>query len=817
MAKSTSKKKQTKKDSAPLEGLRVVELGDPIGAPLAGMLLADQGAEVIRVVDTGKAPEDPVLDAILARAKTEMPLDLGDEDDLAILERLLARADVVIESEGSRAMRRLGVDFETLRKERNPGLVSCSLTAFPEGDPRESMPDYDSIAGAAGLIYEKPLGPPRYHEFAVGPVMNGLFGAIGVMAALVARQTTGRGQHVDTSEYHSNLFAQLLQVLIKTGVPRGFLPFKMIGTPFIKRWQCGDGRWIFLHITLPAHCQRILEILEENGYRAEVRELRSIISEETFTDPSQVKSIAEAKAIREAYEKVFMTKSAQEWEDLIGKELCCIKVRTIEEWVDDSNASGMSDIVEVDDPVFGRLKVPGPVVTPLKDSFDVQPRKRDRNAAEVALRKWERRAGHYRRAEARKAKGSLKAPLEGTRVLDLSRIIAGPCAGRVLAELGADVISLQNPTNLDWALSFHLVFNNGKRSVTLDFKNDDGKEKLWKIIEKFDPDVLLQNYRNLDVAKAVGIDPDAVLSRYPRVAYTYLNAYGNTGEWQHRPGFEQVVQAVSGIQATYSRDGVPVLFPSPIVDIGCGLAGALGALINLYARGRTDTGGVATTHLTNQSVLFQVGALAAMQRDSGLATARSKGVAVSYDPGAAVFSRVVRTRDKWALLAGPKDDIEQWLKQARIEERWWLPGEGLLSVAEKIFALKPLTYWQDSVESAGVGDTVVLFDLPRMRSLLDDVQKNDTRDLLPAVKKMFPGVDEPLTFVRGPLRFSETQIIDSPPSPERGGDTTEVLKMIGVDLPPRSGIIHYPENKPLWDWAMSFVRWGYFAWRAGQI
>ncbi|MFW5878939.1 MAG: CoA transferase, partial [Myxococcota bacterium] len=748
----------------------------------------------------------------------ELEIDPESPADLQTLKALVTRADVVVHGLGPQAISRLGLDVDDIRAKTNPGLVSAALLPFPDGHPAASLPAYDTVAAGAGLIYDKPIGPPRLHDFAIGPVMSGLFGAAGIVAALIARQATGRGQHVDTTQYHSNLFAQVLQVLIKTGIPRGFLPFKMIGTPFVKRWRCGDGRYIFLHITLPAHCKRILDLLEEDGYAKEVAQLRSIISEETFADPSQVKSITEAKAIREAYDAIFATRSAQEWEDSLGKELCCIKVRTIDEWVEDSMASGMSDVVEVDDPVFGPLKVPGPVVTPVKGSPPPPSRLVETDDGRHLLERWKKEPSpHAQESRSPASIGALRAPLEGIKVLDLSRIIAGPCCARVLGELGADVISVQNPTNLDWALSFHLVFSAGKRSVTLDFKDEEGKKKLWKLIDELKPDALVQNYRNLDVARAVGVDPDTVLGRYPEMAYTYLNAYGNKGEWQQRPGFEQVVQAVSGVQMTYAKDGVPVLFPSPIVDIGCGLAGAFGTLVNLYGSRRGGGGGVATTHLTNQSILFQVRALAELQREEGLTRARQAGSGLRYDHDARIISEIVRVRDGWALLAGPRRDIERWLEHAGLKDRWWLPGEGLFNLASKVMVTRPAAEWRKSLERAGLADTVALLELPRMKTLVDDIAEIEAGPRYSVLKKDFPGVGEPLTFVRCPIRLSDTPTIDPGPAPIRGADTHDVLSSVGLEPPAGAGTIPYPENKPIWVWAASFVRWGYFAWRAGQI
>lgn len=800
-----------------LQGVRVLEVGPPIAVPLVGMMLAEQGAEVVRLVRRSERPVDPVLDAMLARGKSEVRLDLDEPSDARTLSALVEAADVVIDGESPAAWGTVDVHADEIRQGVNPGLIHCRVSPFPPGDPRAELPGYEPVAGMAAFLYDKPLGKPRYHTFAVGSVIGGLYAANAVVAALVARERTGRGQDVDVSLYESDLFAQILQILVKTGVPRGFLPLKMVGTPFMSPWQCGDGRYIYLHITLPAHNAQILDVLEGQGYGDDVRKIRAIMSDETRRDPSQVKSIPEAKAIREAYEQVFATKTADEWEALLGDKLCCIKVRTVGEWVEDSRASGMTDVCEVEDPVFGKVTALGPaVVAPERRPLLVG---RTRADASAILEQWREaaRASQSYFADKAASAEAIHHPLEGIRVLDMSRVIAGPCAARVLAELGADVVSLQSPTNLDWALSFHLVFNPGKRSATLDFSDDAGKAKLGKLIEAFAPDALIQNYRHLDVARAIGVDPEAVAAKIPNMVYTHLNAYGNEGGWRDRPGFEQVVQAVTGVQTAYADGGRPRLLPSPIIDIGCGLAGALSTLMGLYHRARTGEGAFGTTHLTSIAVFFQVRDIAALQRSERLAAAMQAGRRVAFDPGRQVVAEILRVRDGHALLAGPRHDVERWAQRAGVIRYGRRPDGDLFDAIGKKLWMRSAAAWQRSVERAGLADRVVVLRSESMRHLLRDIRKYDPGPWPPVRKRVFPGVPEPLTFVRTPMHLSATPVVDVAPPPERGADTSEVLRLAGEKVPAGSGVVPYPKNKPLAVWLASFLRWGYFAWRSGNI
>jgi len=799
-----------------LDGLRVVEFGQGLACHLVGMLLGEQGAEVIRIRDTSRpTPVDPVQDAMMARGKAEISLDLSADAGRESLRTMISLADIAVEDCSATTLALLGVDYEALRAGGNKGLISCSLPAFTDGDPRGEGPNHEALVGAAGNLYEKPLGPPLYHEFPIGSVIGGLFGTISVVSALIARLHTGSGQDAEVSLYHSNLFAQILLILMKTGIPRGFLPLKMIGTPFMGCWHCSDGRWIYLHITLPLHNAQILDVLEGEGYESDVAALRAVLSEETMRDPSQVGSIAEAKKIRVIYERIFLTKSADEWEALLSKDLCCIKARTVEEWMQDSMDAGMSDATKVDDPEFGELLGPGPAVTSPDHPPVVKPRSITETGPDAILIRWAANPPEPPQPAADTIAPDLKHPLQGIKVMDLSRIIAGPCAARVLAELGAEVLSLQSPTELDWALSFHLLFNPGKTSATLDFTDEEGKKKLWAILDDFQPDALIQNYRHLDIARAAGVDPEAMRGHFPDIVYTHLNAYGNEGVWRDRPGFEQVVQAVSGIQMSYGKDGKPRLLPTPVIDIGSGLTGALATVLGLYHRAATGHGIFATTHLTRTSVLMQVPWVARYQRDKCIEAARASGREITYDPGRLVLSGIHKAKGGRVCVAGPRNDLKAWALHLGADEAA-ATADPLQAAAARL-KRKRIDQWQSTLQEAGVADMVGIIANTGLRGFLKDLQAFDPSPKPMAFRRDYQGCPSQLTFVGNPIRLSLTPVKEVDPPPMRGQHTREVLARIGVDLPEGAGSIPYPENKPFFIWLAGLLRWGYFAWRSGNI
>jgi len=206
--------------SAPLEGLRVVELARILAGPWIGQTLADLGAEVIKV----EAPEgddtrqwgppfidrprpDGSLERVAAyfhaanRGKTSVICDFSDPDDLARLKKLISQADVVIENFKVGGLAKYGLDYETQSRD-NPRLIYASVTGFGQTGPRARQPGYDfMVQGMCGImdLTGEPAGEPQKVGVAWIDIFTGLYGVIGIQAALAARERTGRGQHVDLS------------------------------------------------------------------------------------------------------------------------------------------------------------------------------------------------------------------------------------------------------------------------------------------------------------------------------------------------------------------------------------------------------------------------------------------------------------------------------------------------------------------------------------------------------------------------------------------------------------------------------------------
>jgi formyl-CoA transferase/CoA:oxalate CoA-transferase len=194
----------------PLHGITVLDLTRVLSGPYCTMLLADMGARVVKVEQPGKGDDTrawgpPFLDGESAyflsvnRNKESVTLDFKAPEGRAILERLIANTDVVVENFRPGALKKLGLDYASLAA-RHPRLVYCSISGFGQTGPRSKEPGYDAVMQAEGglmSITGAPDGPPFRLGVAIADIVSGMFAAQGITAALFARERTGAGQQVD--------------------------------------------------------------------------------------------------------------------------------------------------------------------------------------------------------------------------------------------------------------------------------------------------------------------------------------------------------------------------------------------------------------------------------------------------------------------------------------------------------------------------------------------------------------------------------------------------------------------------------------------
>lgn len=191
----------------------------------------------------------------------------------------------------------------------------------------------------------------------------------------------------------------------------------------------------------------------------------------------------------------------------------------------------------------------------------------------------------------------MNAPLSGIRVLDLSRVLAGPFCSMILADLGAEVIKVESPWGddsrqfgpfVDGTSAYYRLFNRSKMGITLDFKNDDDKEVLRDLVRR--ADVVVENFRP-GVLEKLGLGPEGLLEVNPRLVVTSISGFGQTGSLAKEPAYDLVAQAMSGLMSiTGWPNGKPTRVGISLGDLIPGLYAAIGTVSALYQRESTGHG-----------------------------------------------------------------------------------------------------------------------------------------------------------------------------------------------------------------------------------
>ncbi len=336
-----------------LVGIRVIDFGQYVAGPLAAMLLADQGADVIRIDPPGGPRWATPANATWNRGKRSIVLDLKTSADLEIARRLVAGADVVIENFRPGVMDRLGLGYSA-SSTTNAGLIYCSLPGFSADDPRAPIPAWEGVLGAASGSYVNRLGQPTRETPALTALpLSSSYGAFlsatSIAMALNARSRDGGGQHIETPLFDATFTAVGMAgfKLMDQAPPTG----GGIGTPWVRQYECADGRWVQFFANPTRHRTQFVEAA---GVSSEWQA-------EGLLDYGRLAMDASLKArLLERMVELFRTRDASVWEELINAAGTPTAVcRESNEWLCHDHALASGAVVDVEDPTYGAMRQPG--------------------------------------------------------------------------------------------------------------------------------------------------------------------------------------------------------------------------------------------------------------------------------------------------------------------------------------------------------------------------------------------------------------------------------------------------------------------------
>ena len=375
----------------------------------------------------------------------------------------------------------------------------------------------------------------------------------------------------------------------------------------------------------------------------------------------------------------------------------------------------------------------------------------------------------------------MQLPLAHIKVLDLTRVRAGPTAVRQLADWGADVIKIEQPGDSGGTLGgarhgpdFQNLHRN-KRSLSLNLKSDQGREIFFRLVT--DADVVVENYRP-DVKFRLGIDYEKVKAVNPSVVYASISGFGQDGPYGHLPGFDQVAQGMGGLMSITGLPGQgPVRAGIPVADLSAGLYTALGILTALIGRQHSGTGQWVKASLLEAQIAMldfqaerwlldeEVAPQAGNNHPTGIPTgvfATADGHINIAATGAAIYERFceVMQRPDWLT------DERFRSPQARSRNR-----DAMNAEIEAITIGRSSKAWIESFNDAGVPAGYIY----SIKEVFEDPQ---VRHLQMASPVHHPELGD-ISLVAQPVKLSETPFRIRSATPELGEHTDDVLRTIG--------------------------------------
>lgn len=750
--------------------VQVLDLSWGAAGPMTTMLLADNGAQVTRI----EPPDgDPFREQsgyrVWHRGKRSARLDLRSAHDRDAFMRLVARADVVVDSFAPGTTASLGIDHPRLQVV-NPEVITCSITAYGDHPAHRDRPGYDALVAArTGLLYDQKGRRGSAMEYIAGRsgphpelgIPEGLvrgtsrpgpvfprtmwpsvgatyLATLGITAALRARAVQGGAQRVATSLLQGALAAAALnwQRVEHPDAPEYWM-WPVDGRSIEGIYQCADHRWVH-HWTLrprwvlaASEGDHLVPPDPESSYRDDPDRL-------SMDGDGMLAGMFLHPLLVDAFAKF----PAAEWEAAAAEAgLGITIIRSPAEALADERFLADGCVVEMEDPDVGRIRhvgslldfsaTPGAITGPAPRSGQHTSEVRAEAATVLVLQTDPRDPGTVSASGSHQpatAALPLAHPLSGVRVLDLGLGVAGPFTGRMLADLGADVIKVHALHDGFWAgTHMGLGTNRGKRSIALDLKSDAGRRVMGRLVGA--ADVFTVNWRP-GAAARLGLDYQTLRRAVPGLIYCNTRGY-EKGPRAALPGTDQNAAALTG---TEWEDGAcdagnpPLWSRSNMGDTGNALLAAIAITAALYHRDRTGVGQEVSTAIVNAGLLHTSYAWVHAESPAG-SSCRTSGTWAHVDSaqyGLSPYYRMYRCADdRWVFLAAvtkPQRDrlfgVLGIARRAGAQDSPDHAGSAAVQALEDCMAQGPAQEWFDRLDQAGVPVEIVNEEF--CRTIFDD-------------------------------------------------------------------------------------------------
>lgn len=597
---------------ATLNGVRIIECGDGVSAAFAAKLLADLGAEVIKVEPpegdcsrrrgpfpcNAPDPERSGLYIYLNAGKCSVGLDLTREDGRAQLDRFLVNADILIHNVHPLDRPERGLDSTRLAR-NHPELVVAALSPFGDSGPYRNWRGYElNIQHAGGWAYLSPRGsqspelPPLKMFGSQAEFLTGTHASVAALAAYWHRLEEGCGQVVEVSA--QECIAAMLEIGLVHYTYGGRENSRLGQVAIVpgKIMECADGFVLVMAIE-DDQWERLVEFMGNPWWAGE----------ELFKD-----RFARSRNADALY--AFMDEWVRQWkaQELYhaaqARRLPFAPVNTMRDLYRNAHLRERGFFVPLEQPDVGTLMMPGAAFQVSGRRCaprGVAPKLAEHNALLNEHKKLPRR--ETRTARAKRDRGSVSGPLAGLRILDFTWVWAGPYCTLQFAHMGAEVIRVESRRRLcptryvpPYAddirgpnrCGYFNQYSQGKRSITIDLTTSPGVSLALELVRHCD--IVVENFAT-GVLERLGLGYDRLREYRPDIIMLSISGYGQTGPCRNYMSYGPPAEALAGVAAGTGYEGGPPTDPGvAYADPNAGILGAAAIMAALFHRRATGEG-----------------------------------------------------------------------------------------------------------------------------------------------------------------------------------------------------------------------------------
>jgi crotonobetainyl-CoA:carnitine CoA-transferase CaiB-like acyl-CoA transferase len=702
-------------------------------------------------------------------------LDLDNGADRDSLQQVLRSADVLVESLAPTTAGRVGLAPEQVR-ERHPWVVHCTMSGYGRDDL--DRPTSDTLVAARLGLSVSPLeARPRHAGWLSVSLGAVSVATVGILSALYVRELTGRGQHLDVSMFDGAVSLGSMGQGLRVGGPTSQQGAAQTAANIMAgrrlllgMFQCGDGEYLQMHTGAAGGFWRAMQAFGLDK-RISPSRSRHEIGEPLSEQESAILAIE--------LPVLFKSKRRDAWlAALWDADICAQPVLRPNEAFDDVQVVHNKLIAEVDEGGDVTRQVGPPVYLSRTPAPATRRAPALGEHTEEVLQALRSPSSGRSAGPVPEKRQSPRHPLEGVRILDLGMYFAGPFASRMLADLGADVIKLEQPSGdaMRPLLPLFEMAQRGKRGIALNLQSPEGKEILAKLIQW--ADIVQHNFRP-GVAEKLGADYETVRAIKPEIIYCFSPGFGSEGPKAQHQSFQPITGGLSGMYYLAAGEGNPPRQVG-IEDYFNAALAAAAMMMALLHRRHTGEGQYIESPQVNSALYCATDVT--LGADGKLLSAfQSNRDQTGWGP----LDRLYPTAEGW--LAITCADAEQFIAlcqtvgcadMATTEQFEGViegpPDSDLSEALEAALSSRPAGEWFELLNGAGVPCEIVA-EMSYMGEFFD---REDHLRSGRVVEYVHP-IAGPVRAIGHLIRLSDTPGLIRGPAPQLGEHTREVLEELG--------------------------------------